>query len=103
LGVLTETSFSLRTFEFGNEVDDQQVGCLWQGDYLVSLSLSGNLNYLDKNSPSKPTKVIEVKILLPSKFEILRFLLITTTIKINGIGSNPLNSFAGTHQARDCP
>lgn len=47
------------TFTFGNEVDDQQVGCLWQGDILISLSLSGNINYLDKSNPSKPSKIIK--------------------------------------------
>jgi WD40 repeat protein len=31
-------------------VDNQQVGNLWQGDWLISTSLSGEFNYLDKNS-----------------------------------------------------
>jgi len=38
---------------------NQQVGVLWQGNFLVSLSLSGDLNYLDKAVPSKPTKVVQ--------------------------------------------
>eukprot|EP00160_Parvularia_atlantis_P006594 Unigene1576_Nuclearia_a/m.4892 Unigene1576_Nuclearia_a/g.4892 ORF Unigene1576_Nuclearia_a/g.4892 Unigene1576_Nuclearia_a/m.4892 type:complete len:601 (-) Unigene1576_Nuclearia_a:89-1891(-) len=46
------------TFTFGTAVDDQQVGCLWQGNHLVSLSLSGDLNYLDKSNPAKPTRVV---------------------------------------------
>ncbi|KAI8394283.1 WD40-repeat-containing domain protein [Radiomyces spectabilis] len=33
-----------------NAVDNQQVGNLWQGDHLLSVSLSGEINYLDKNS-----------------------------------------------------
>ena len=35
-----------------------QVGCIWQGPYLVSLSLRGHLTYLDKNSPRSHGKVI---------------------------------------------
>lgn len=41
------------TFEIdsaANTVDNQQVGNLWKGDYLISASLSGEFNYLDKNS-----------------------------------------------------
>jgi len=55
--VATQTSTT--TFEFGSAVEDQQVGVLWQGNFLVSLSLSGDLNYLDKASPSKPTKIVQ--------------------------------------------
>lgn len=41
------------TFEINSAataVDNQQVGNLWKGDYLVTASLSGELSYLDKNS-----------------------------------------------------
>lgn len=41
------------TFEINsavNKVDNQQVGNLWKGDYLVTASLSGELSYLDKQS-----------------------------------------------------
>ncbi len=44
----------------GNDVLDQQVGCLWQGSYLLSVSLSGYINYLDINDPSKPCRVVPV-------------------------------------------
>ena len=44
----------------GNQVEDQQVSCLWQGSYLLSVSLSGYINYLDVNDPSKPLRVIRV-------------------------------------------
>ncbi|KAI9026645.1 WD40-repeat-containing domain protein [Phycomyces nitens] len=33
-----------------NPVDNQQVGNLWQNDWLLSTSLSGEINYLDKSS-----------------------------------------------------
>lgn len=48
------------TFTMGSNVLDQQLGCLWQKDHLLSISLSGYINYLDKNNPSKPLRVIKV-------------------------------------------
>ncbi|CAM4551701.1 unnamed protein product [Lepidochelys olivacea] len=47
------------TFNMGSDVLDQQLGCLWQKDHLLSLSLSGYINYLDKNNPNKPLRVIK--------------------------------------------
>ncbi|CAM5109554.1 unnamed protein product [Eretmochelys imbricata] len=47
------------TFNMGSDVLDQQLGCLWQKDHLLSLSLSGYINYLDKNNPDKPLRVIK--------------------------------------------
>uniref|UniRef100_A0A8C2U6G8 WD repeat domain 1 n=2 Tax=Coturnix japonica TaxID=93934 RepID=A0A8C2U6G8_COTJA len=47
------------TFNMGSNVLDQQLGCLWQKDHLLSLSLSGYINYLDKNNPDKPLRVIK--------------------------------------------
>ena len=46
-------------FVLGNDVPDQQVSCLWQEPYLLSVSLSGFINYLDKNNPGKPLRVIK--------------------------------------------
>ncbi|KAI8147201.1 WD40-repeat-containing domain protein, partial [Fennellomyces sp. T-0311] len=41
----------VNTFEFtSSAVGSQQVGNLWQNDWLLSTSLSGEINYLDKNS-----------------------------------------------------
>ncbi|KAH0515687.1 WD repeat-containing protein 1, partial [Microtus ochrogaster] len=48
------------TFPMGSNVLDQQLGCLWQKDHLLSISLSGYINYLDKNNPSKPLRVIKL-------------------------------------------
>lgn len=48
----------------GSNVLDQQLGCLWQKDHLLSISLSGYINYLDKNNPSKPLRVIKVSLIL---------------------------------------
>lgn len=46
-------------FSLGNDVPDQQVSCLWQEPYMLSVSLSGFINYLDKNNPSKPLRIIK--------------------------------------------
>lgn len=46
-------------FPMGTTVDDQQVSCLWQGEYLLSVSLSGFINYLDVNNPDQPLRIIK--------------------------------------------
>lgn len=46
-------------FVLGNTVEDQQVSCLWQNDYLLTVSLSGFISYLDINDPTKPLRVIK--------------------------------------------
>uniref|UniRef100_T1J0Z1 Actin-interacting protein 1 n=1 Tax=Strigamia maritima TaxID=126957 RepID=T1J0Z1_STRMM len=46
-------------FQMGKEIDDQQVSCLWQGQYMLTVSLSGFINYLDPNNPSKPLRIIK--------------------------------------------
>jgi WD40 repeat protein len=54
-----ETGKAVTTFTFGSGVEDQQVGCLWQGNFLVSLNLRGHLSYLNPNNPNKPERVIQ--------------------------------------------
>ncbi|CAB3361024.1 Hypothetical predicted protein [Cloeon dipterum] len=54
-----ETRKPVTTFVMGNTVEDQQVSCLWQGQHLLSVSLSGFINYLDVNNPSKPLRIIK--------------------------------------------
>ncbi|XP_028302406.1 WD repeat-containing protein 1 [Gouania willdenowi] len=53
------TGTSVTTFDMGTDVTDQQLGCLWQKDHLVSISLSGYINYLDKNKPDRLIRVIK--------------------------------------------
>jgi len=53
------TGKCISTFKLGTQTEDQQLGCLWQGPYLVSMSLSGDLTYLDLNNPDKPLQVIK--------------------------------------------
>ena len=43
----------------GSAIEDMQVGCLWQGEYILSVSLSGNINYLDVNNPLQPIRIIK--------------------------------------------
>ena len=33
-------------------MDDQQVGCLWQNNHLLTVSLSGHINYLNRHAAS---------------------------------------------------
>lgn len=49
----------LATFKMGEGVEDQQVGCLWSGPHIVSVSLSGFLNYLDLDNPAKVKQVVK--------------------------------------------
>lgn len=46
-------------FTLGKEIDDMQVGCLWQGDNIMTVSLSGYINYLDRNNPESPIKILK--------------------------------------------
>lgn len=54
-----ETREMITEFVMGTTVDDQQVSCLWQGDHLLTVSLSGHISYLDVNDPSKPLRVVK--------------------------------------------
>ncbi|XP_005995864.1 WD repeat-containing protein 1 [Latimeria chalumnae] len=54
-----EANSVVTTFNMGSDVLDQQLGCLWQKDHLLSMSLSGYINYLDKNNPNKPIRVVK--------------------------------------------
>ncbi|XP_041983080.1 actin-interacting protein 1 [Aricia agestis] len=53
-----ETRERTTTFNMGAAVENQQVSCLWQGAHLLSVSLSGDISYLDESNPDKPLRVI---------------------------------------------
>jgi WD40 repeat protein len=55
-----ETGNCVATFNVvaNPQVEDQQVGCLWQGDELISVALSGDIYYLDLNNPNQPKRVV---------------------------------------------
>ncbi|GFT79995.1 actin-interacting protein 1 [Nephila pilipes] len=46
-------------FQLGNDIMDQQVSCLWQGEHVLSVSLSGFINYLDLTGPSHPLRIVK--------------------------------------------
>uniref|UniRef100_A0A3Q1GQZ3 WD repeat domain 1 n=1 Tax=Acanthochromis polyacanthus TaxID=80966 RepID=A0A3Q1GQZ3_9TELE len=50
---------AVTTFNMGSDVTDMQLGCLWQNDHLLSISLPGYINYLDKNNPDRPIRTIK--------------------------------------------
>ncbi|KAF4518341.1 hypothetical protein B566_EDAN007068 [Ephemera danica] len=54
-----ETRSMVLEWNMGSQVEDQQVSCLWQGPHLLTVSLSGFINYLDVNDTSKPLRVIK--------------------------------------------
>jgi WD40 repeat protein len=49
------------TFHFSKkpQVEDMQISCLWHEDYLLSVSLSGAINFLDVAHPDQPKKVVQ--------------------------------------------
>lgn len=46
------------TFTLGSDINDQQVGALWTQSHLISVSLSGAINYLNRDDPSKPLRIL---------------------------------------------
>jgi len=48
----------LQTFKFGNDMNDQQLGCLVVGDELLSINLLGTITYLDRLNPDVPKRVV---------------------------------------------
>lgn len=54
-----ETRELITEFPMGSTVEDQQVSCLWQGEHLITVSLSGFITYLDVNNPEKPLKIVK--------------------------------------------
>jgi WD40 repeat protein len=54
-----ETRKCVTVFKMGDQVEDQQVGCLWSGQHMISVSLSGFINYLDPNNPDTPRLIVK--------------------------------------------
>lgn len=49
----------LTTFTLGTDTEDQQLGCIWNGaGEVVSVALTGFINFLDLDNPEKPKKVV---------------------------------------------
>lgn len=54
-----ESGEATTTFTIGDTVNDMQMGCVWHKDYLLSVSLSGAINYLDATNPAKPSQILQ--------------------------------------------
>lgn len=52
------TGACIKTFEFPNDVDHIQVGTVWQKNDMLTLSLNGDITYLDINNPTTPLKIV---------------------------------------------
>lgn len=51
----------MSSWSLGPGVDNQQVGGTWtEGDEIVSLSMSSDLNVFDKRVSEKPSRIIQV-------------------------------------------
>ncbi|KAF2069447.1 hypothetical protein CYY_009240 [Polysphondylium violaceum] len=53
------TGACTKTFTFGSDVNDQQLGCLWQGDSLLSVNLNGDISYLDETNTARPKQIVK--------------------------------------------
>lgn len=51
-----ETTF---TFSEDPQLGDAQVGVVWAAEFMLSVSLNGNMNILKKDTPSSPEKVLQ--------------------------------------------
>lgn len=49
-----EANSLLTEFKFANSLNNMQVGCLWQGDHMISVGLDGSIHYLDPANPDSP-------------------------------------------------
>jgi len=49
----------LHEYVMGTAVEDMLVGCLWQGENVLVVSVSGHISYLDRQHPGKPWKVLK--------------------------------------------
>lgn len=54
-----ENNTCLATFTFADVLENQQLGCLWQGDTIISVGLGGDITYLDEANPSTPKRVLK--------------------------------------------
>ncbi|THH00974.1 hypothetical protein EW026_g1639 [Hermanssonia centrifuga] len=55
-----ESKKAVTTWTLGSGVNNQQVGNVWtEGDDIVSLSMSGDLNIFDKRTGDKPARVLQ--------------------------------------------
>lgn len=55
-----DTGELLAEYSMGDQVEDQQVSCIWTAaNHLLSLSLSGFINYINPDQPGAPERIIK--------------------------------------------
>ena len=54
-----ETRKVVSEYSMGSDVTDQQLGCLWSKFHLLSVSLKGNINFIDPRTPGAISNVIQ--------------------------------------------
>ncbi|KAJ3552698.1 hypothetical protein NM688_g4017 [Phlebia brevispora] len=87
-----ETRKAVNTWTVGSGVPYQQVGNTWtEGDEIVSLSMSGDLNIFDKRTGDKPVRVLQG----PSK-PITAAAALQDSSFIAGLGDGRVASFSGS-------
>jgi len=47
------------TFSADPQLADMQVSTLWTSTHMISVSLSGNMNYLDPENPTQPRRIVQ--------------------------------------------
>ncbi|PIK44142.1 Actin-interacting protein 1 [Apostichopus japonicus] len=53
-----ESAAEVTVFNMGTDMEDMQQSCLWMGEHLIAVSLSGEIKLLDKNNPDTPLRTI---------------------------------------------
>jgi len=53
----TQTFQCVQTFNFPDDVNHMQVGCLWQGPFIVTVNLRGDISLLDEQNPERPMRI----------------------------------------------
>eukprot|EP00002_Diphylleia_rotans_P007623 TRINITY_DN17282_c0_g1_i1.p1 TRINITY_DN17282_c0_g1~~TRINITY_DN17282_c0_g1_i1.p1 ORF type:complete len:608 (+),score=126.31 TRINITY_DN17282_c0_g1_i1:71-1894(+) len=56
-----QTGRVISTFTYAENatLDHQQLGCMWQGENILTVGLNGEIAYLDLQNPSKPLRVLK--------------------------------------------
>ncbi|EGD80227.1 hypothetical protein PTSG_10906 [Salpingoeca rosetta] len=53
-----ESKELVTAFPFEDALDNQQLGCLWMGEHIISVGLNGHIYFLDEANPATPKRVI---------------------------------------------
>jgi hypothetical protein len=53
-------SCNFSTTQIGTATEDMQLGAIWMENHLVTVSLSGYLNYISPECPDAPSRIVKV-------------------------------------------